>query len=108
MSASPFGRNMDQDQQSVPSQPTVFPSLLVSHVLPYGPLVGVTNLPFGDVEANQAAELVRVQQEEVLLSASKADVDDDVPLTCSQICVAAFGSTDGIRMAMMRIASARQ
>ena len=52
------------------------------HVLPYGPLVGVTNLPFGDVEANQAAELVRVRQEEVLLSASEADVDDDVPLTC--------------------------
>ena len=54
---------------------------LVSHVLPYGPLVGIANLPFGDVEANQAAELARVRQEEVLLSAAEADVDDDVPLT---------------------------
>ena len=52
---------------------------LVSHVLPYGPIVGIANLPFGDVEANQAAELARVRQEEVLLSAAEADVDDDVP-----------------------------
>ncbi len=53
----------------------------MSHVLPYGPLVGGANLPFGDVEANQAAELARVRQEEVLLSAPEADVDNDVALT---------------------------
>ena len=41
----------------------------------------VANLSFGDVEANQARELVRIRQEEVLFSAPEADVDDDVAFT---------------------------
>ena len=45
---------------------------------PYRPLVGVANLSFGDVEANQAPELARIRQEEVLFSAPEADVDEDV------------------------------
>ena len=51
---------------------------LVCQVFAYRPLVGVTNLSFGDVEANQASELARIRQEEVLFSAPVADVDEDV------------------------------
>ena len=46
----------------------------------YRPHVGVANLSFGDVEANQALELARIRQEEVLFPAPEADVDDDVAL----------------------------
>jgi len=42
------------------------------------PLVGIANLSFGDVEANQAPELARRRQEEVLFAASEADVEEDV------------------------------
>jgi chaperonin GroEL len=41
----------------------------VRQVLEYRPLVSVANLSFGDVEANQARELVRIRQQEVLFSA---------------------------------------
>ena len=47
-------------------------------VFAYRPLVGVANLSFGDVEANQAPELARLRQEEILFSAPEADVDEDV------------------------------